>query len=119
MKSINKKVQAIVNELIGYSLSSEAKKIDCSISIDENQVIIKVQDNRKSMDEETLNYVRRILKQPHRKDMEEYYGNLAGDIYAGDGLLGSGLNLIGFQLDGAEIESSKDGTSITVKKNIE
>lgn len=114
MESKNKKIQAVVNELLSNSLEAQASDISININIDDEETVIKIRDNGKGMDEETLNYVKRILKQPHRKDMEEYYGNLAGGT--GGGSFGSGLNLVGFQIDEAEVESSKEGTMIIVKK---
>ncbi len=113
MKSENKKIQAIVYELLSNSLEAQASDISLRITMDDEETVIKITDNGNGMDEETLNYVRRILQQPHRKDMEEYYGNLAGGT--GGGSFGSGLNLVGFQIDEAEIESSKEGTQIIVK----
>lgn len=114
MKSENKKIQAIVNELLSNSLEAKATDVNINITKNNDEIIIKIVDNGKGMDEETLKYVRRILKQPHRKDMDEYYGSLAGGITS-KGSFGSGLNLVGFQVDQAEVESSTEGTSIIVK----
>lgn len=114
MKSENKKIQAIVNELLSNSLEAHATDVNIGITKNNDEIIIKIIDNGKGMDEETLKYVKRILKQPHRKDMDEYYGALAG-TNTGSGSFGSGLNLVGFQIDQAEIESSKEGTRITIK----
>lgn len=47
--------------------------------------------------------------------MEDYYGALAGSTNRG-GSFGSGLNLVGFQIDEAQVESSKEGTTIIVKR---
>lgn len=118
MKSENNKVQSIVDELLANSLEAESTDISINIKRSEEDVTIKITDNGKGMDEKTLEYVKRILNQPYRKDMEEYYGSLAGSGHAREGNCG-GLNLVGFQIDYADVTSSKEGTTFIVKRNQE
>lgn len=115
MKSEYKKIQSIVDELLANSLEADARDISIDIKLHKDETIIKVKDNGRGMDEESLNHVRRILKQPYRKDMEEYYGSLAGGGHSGSGSC-SGLNLVGFQIDEANVESSEEGTTFIIKR---
>lgn len=113
MKLENNKIKSIIDALLSNSLEAESTEVNINITKNEEDITIKIEDNGKGMDEETLNYVKRVLKQPYRKDMEEYYGQLAGKDIGG-----GGLNLVGLQINQAEIESSKgEGTKIIVKRN--
>lgn len=112
MASENKKIMGIVNELLSNSLHADAREINISISKDSNSILIKVEDNGKGMDEETLKYVKRVLNQPKRKDMQSYYDGLVGHSSQG-----SGLNLVGLLVSESEVESSENGTKIIVKRN--
>lgn len=111
MKAKDKKIQGIVDELLTNSLSAGSTDVNISVIKDSEKTTIKVVDNGKGMDGETLNYVRWMLNQPHRYDLEDYYGGLAG---LSSTRSGSGLNLIGLTVDDAIVESSPKGTSIIV-----
>lgn len=115
MKSEYNKIQSIVDELLANSLEADSTDISIDIKLDKDEIIIKISDNGQGMDQETLEDVRRILKQPYRKDMEEYYGSLAGGGHSGGGNF-SGLNLVGFQIDDASVESSEEGTIFIIKR---
>lgn len=118
MKSENNKIQSIVDELLANSLEAESTDININITRDEEEVTIKIQDNGRGMDEKTLSYVKKILNQPYRKDMEEYYGSLAGTGHTREGNFG-GLNLVGFQIDYSHVTSSEEGTTFIVKRKHE
>lgn len=118
MKSENSKIQSIVDELLANSLEADSTNISIKITRDDEEVTIKVTDNGKGMDDKTLKDVKRILNQPYRKDMEEYYGSLAGSGHTRVGDHG-GLNLVGFQVDYADVISSKEGTTLIVKRKNE
>ena len=68
------------------------------------------------MDKETLKQVRRILKQPHRKDLEGYYGALTGNGLSRYKTLKSSFNLIRLHVDEADIESNEKGTRVYLKR---
>lgn len=101
-----------MDELLSNALDSQATNIDINITRDSEEIRIKISDNGKGMDADTLEKAKKKLNQPYRKDFEEYYGQLAGrQISQG------GLNLIGMQVNEAEIKSEKGkGTTITVKR---
>lgn len=113
MKSDDKKITGIVCELISNSISAKSTNISVGINRDEEKFVITVKDNGKGMDEKTLKEIRRILNQPHREMYEDYYGELAGNTTSD-----SGLNIIGFQIDKAQVESSPEGTTITVMRKL-
>ncbi|WFA08593.1 ATP-binding protein [Tissierella sp. Yu-01] len=113
MNSNERKILGIVCELISNSLKADSSDISASINRDEEKFVITVKDNGKGMNEKTLKEVRRILNQPLKEVYEEYYSGLAGNCYSD-----SGLNIIGFQVDKAEVESSPEGTKITVIRKI-
>lgn len=113
MKADEKKIICIVSELICNSLNAKSTDVSVNISKDPEKFVVTVKDNGKGMDNETLKQVRRILNQPHRDEYEEYYSGLAGNVSTD-----SGLNLVGFQIDKAEIESSSNGTTITVIRKL-
>lgn len=114
MSSENKKILGIVNELLSNSLYAEGKEINISISKNPDSTLIKIEDNGKGMDEDTLKSVRRTLSQPKRKDMQSYYDGLVGHSS-----LGSGLNLVGLLSSESEVESSDKGTKIIIKLKLE
>lgn len=115
MKSENSKIQSIVDELLANALEADSTNINIDVTRDKEAVVIKITDNGKGMDAETLKDVKRILNQPYRKDIEEYYGSLAGGGHAREGNFG-GLNLVGFQIDYADVKSSEEGTTFVVKR---
>ncbi len=111
MVSENKKILGIVNELLSNSLHAGGKEINITISKDLDSTRIMVEDNGRGMDEETLKDVKRTLNQPKRKDMQSYYDGLVGHSS-----YGSGLNLVGLLSSESQVESSEEGTKITIKR---
>lgn len=112
MRSEKSKIKLIVDELLSNAIEADATDIDIKVHRSEDEITIKVVDNGVGMDEEQLQQARRTLKQPYRKDLEEYYGHLAG-LESSEG----GLNIVGLQVTSAEIESTKGrGTTVIVKR---
>lgn len=110
MTSENKKIQGIVKELLSNSLNAKAEQIDISIKRNKKTIEIRVDDDGKGMDKTTLNYAKKTLQQPQRKDMADYYLGLVGNSSEG-----SGLNLVGLLVSEAEVESSDTGTVVKVR----
>jgi sensor histidine kinase YesM len=114
MNSSKRRIVSIVSELICNSLDAGATDISVSINRNSEKFEITVKDNGSGMDEKTLKEVKRILNQPLKEVYEEYYSALAGNTYTD-----SGLNIVGFQVDKAEVESSPNkGTTIKVSRNL-
>ena len=113
MNDNERRIVCITSELICNSLEADASEVCVSIKSDPEKFQITIKDNGSGMDEKTLKEVRRILNQPFNEMYEEYYGGLTGSSYTD-----SGLNVIGFQVHKAEIESNSNGTTITVIRKI-
>ena len=68
LNSEGKKIKLIVDELLSNALEADATDIKVNIEKKQDGTIIRVSDNGKGMDQETLEKSRRTLKQPYRKD---------------------------------------------------
>lgn len=102
----------ILNELVKNALDAEATDININIKSNSDTLEITVQDNGSGMDEETLKKAKDRLNQEHMDVYDEYYSGLTGSQQAG-----SGLNLVGFQVDESTIETSSEGTTVRVRRN--
>ena len=111
MKS-KQRIINIMGELVKNSLEADAEDINVNIKRNPEFIEITIQDDGRGMDEKTLQEVQAKLNQEHRTIYDEYYSGLAGS-----GQSDSGLNLVGFQVDEAEVTSSPEGTTIRVKRD--
>lgn len=102
----------ILNELVKNALDAEATDINVNIKYTADTLEITVQDNGSGMDEKTLKKAEGRLNQEHMDVYDEYYSGLAGSQQAG-----SGLNLVGFQVDESTIETSSEGTTVRVSRD--
>lgn len=102
----------ILNELVKNALDADATDINVNIKNTAEFLEITVKDNGSGMDEEALEKAKKRLNQEHMSIYDEYYSGLAGSQQAG-----SGLNLVGFQVDESKIETSTKGTTIRVKRD--
>lgn len=100
-----------MGELVKNSLEADAEDINVNIKRNSEFLEITVQDDGRGMDAKTLQEVQEKLNQEHRAIYDEYYSGLAG-FQQSD----SGLNIVGFQVDEAEVTSSPEGTTIRVKR---
>ena len=106
-----RRLQGIVDELIGNALSAGATEISASVTCKESYCEIRVKDNGRGMDPKTMEAAKKLLEQSRRHELEEYYGDLAG--VSGSA---SGLSIVGMLVDSAEIETKPGkGTTITVR----
>lgn len=113
MQAEKNKIKAIVDQLLSNSIDAHANDIEVNVSRTDEEIIITVIDDGDGMDEEDLNYAKKTLDQPYRRDIEGYYGQLAG-MESSRG----GLNLVGMQVHHAKIESTLgEGTKVIVRKN--
>lgn len=101
----------IMSELVKNALEADSTDINVSIKRSADLFEITIQDDGNGMDEGTLKDAIDKLNQPHQAVYDEYYSGLAG-FNDSD----SGLNVVGFQVDEAEIETSPEGTKIRVKR---
>ena len=101
----------IMSELVKNALEADSSDINVNIKRSEDLFGITIQDDGKGMNDETLKEVQEKLNQPHQEIYDEYYSGLAGFNQSD-----SGLNVVGFQIDEAEIETSSEGTKIRIKR---
>ena len=104
----------IMSELVKNSLEADASDIDIKIKRTDDFFEIIIQDDGHGMDAETLKETREKLNQPHQRVYDEYYSGLAGSNQSA-----SGLYVVGFQVDEADVESSPEGTKIRVRREKE
>lgn len=102
----------ILNELVKNALDADATDINVNIKNTAEFLEITVKDNGSGMDEEALEKAKKRLNQEHMSVYDEYYSGLAGSQQAG-----SGLNLVGFQVDESKIETTSERTTIRVKRD--
>ena len=110
--SQQRRIRGIVDELVANSLDAGAKNIKTEIRHLGDCFEITVEDDGRGMGPEVVRQVQRLLSQPRRDELEEYYGDLAGVSE-----FASGLNTVGFMVDEAEVTSHPGkGTKVTVKR---
>lgn len=102
----------IVNELLKNSLEADSSLVDLSIEYTPDYFEITIQDNGTGLDESTEKIVVDSLNQPHEGVYDEYYSGLAGSNRND-----KGLNIVGYQIDEASVESSEEGTTIRVRRD--
>lgn len=106
-----RRLQGIVDELVGNALNAGATEVSASVKCKEDYCEVKVKDNGRGMDEKTLQAARKMLEQSRRHELEEYYGDLAGVSGAS-----SGLSIVGMLVDSAEVTSKPgEGTTIIIR----
>lgn len=97
-------IKGIVEELLCASLKRGATKIDIGYEELDHELHISLTDNGKSLQPKELAQIRKLLNQPRRMEIENYYGQLAGEWMAG-----KGLDLVGMMVDRAEVEPGERG----------
>ena len=105
-----RRIRGILDELINNSFQAGATVVDSRIEDQGDQFWVCVKDNGRGMSAELLEKARKLLSQPRRHEMEEYYGNLAGRTAKS-----SGLTIIGMMTDDFTIDSTPgEGTLVKV-----
>ncbi|ACB83913.1 ATP-binding protein [Natranaerobius thermophilus] len=103
-----KRIKGLMDELITNSFKAGATVLESKIMDEDDKHIVYVKDNGKGMSEEKLEQAKKLLDQPRRDELEEYYGELAGRTAKN-----SGLSIVGMMVDEFEIKSEKgQGTEI-------
>ncbi|WP_350344343.1 ATP-binding protein [Proteinivorax tanatarense] len=110
MKSEKSKIQGIVKELVSNSLNADAEEVNVKINNKKEFTKVTVADDGQGMNEDILDKVNGILNQSRRDELEEYYGDLAGNTGSA-----SGLNIVSMLVDKAQVTSKRGvGTKIMV-----
>lgn len=114
MKVEKRFIKGIIDELLANALEAGATKIDMSVEQQSDVLKIVMADDGKGMDGRTREKVLITLNQERRSEFDHYYGELAGESFAG-----RGLNIVGMMVDHAEVESTPgQGSKITVFRKV-
>jgi hypothetical protein len=97
----------LIGEISHYILDADPMRMVISLHQEEDGLHLAILDNVKR-DETELNTIRASLNNPRRPELAGYYGSMAGYDSLGE----ARLNLIGWQVKGADVTSSDSGTKI-------
>jgi len=97
----------LIGEVAHYILDADPMRMVISLHQEEDGLHLAILDNVKR-DAAELNTIRASLNNARRPELAGYYGNMAGY----DSLGSARLNLIGWQVKGADVNSSDSGTKI-------
>ncbi len=110
MAKEQRRIKGLLDELITNSFKAGATDLESRITDDGDKYIVYVKDNGKGMSEKQLEEAKKLLDQPRRDELEEYYGELAGRTAKS-----SGLSIIGMMIDDFLLESiPEQGTEVTL-----
>lgn len=97
----------LISEIAHYVLDADPMRMVVSLHQEEDGIHLAVFDDTMRSDEE-LESIRAALRNPGRPELAGYYGSMAGSD-----MLGSArLNLIGWQIKGATVGRTDEGTQI-------
>ncbi len=97
----------LIGEIAHYVLDADPMRMVISLHQEKDGLHLAVIDSV-PREEEELESIRRSLNNAPRPEMAEYYGSMAGY----DSLGSARLNLIGWQVKGADVTSTSNGTKI-------
>ncbi len=97
----------LIGEIAHYILDAEPMRMVISLHQEEDGLHLAILDSV-PRDENELKTIRASLNNARRPELAGYYGNMAGY----DSLGAARLNLIGWQVKGADVNSSDSGTKI-------
>lgn len=97
----------LIGEVAHYILDADPMRMVISLHQEEDGLHLAILDNVER-DESELNTIRASLNNARRPELAGYYGSMAGY----DSLGSARLNLIGWQVKGADVNSSSSGTKI-------
>jgi hypothetical protein len=99
----------LIGEIAHYILDADPLRMVISVHQEEDGLHLAVIDSV-VRDEKEIETIRESLNSAKRPELAGYYGSLAGY----DSLGSARLNLIGWQLKGADVSSSSSGTRINL-----
>lgn len=99
----------LITEISHYLLEADPMRMVVSLHQEEDGLHLAVFDDTERTDEE-LEAIRVALKNPNRPELAGYYGTMAGFD-----LLGAArLDIIGWQIKGATVGRTDNGTQIDI-----
>ena len=97
----------LIGEMGHYILDNDPNRMVISLHQESDGVHLSIMDSVER-DESELEAVRASLNSTRRPELAGYYGSMAGYDSLGD----ARLNLIGWQVKGADVKSTEEGTKI-------
>lgn len=97
----------LIGEMAHYILDEDPMRMVISLHQEEDGLHLAVLDNI-SRNETEINAIRASLNNARRPELAGYYGSMAGSDSLGE----ARLNLIGWQVKGADVTSDSNGTKI-------
>ena len=104
------KIVHLLDELLHYVLETEPRQVHITIEDLADEVKITIEDRGTHRSAQELERAQRLLNAPHRSELTDYYGGLAGEDDCGP----CNLRLAAMMVDGARIEPGPEGTRLIV-----
>ncbi|MFO8065881.1 MAG: hypothetical protein ACQETQ_03985 [Spirochaetota bacterium] len=97
----------LIGEMGHYILDNDPNRMVISLHQETDGVHLSIMDSV-AREESELESIRASLNSSRRPELAGYYGSMAGYDSLGD----ARLNLIGWQVKGADVKSTEEGTQI-------
>lgn len=107
MNKENDKIQAIITELVSYSLQNGSTSIDIRLKSQNKNNIIEITFNHLSNSSDIINELKRNFNIPRTIDEEEYYWRILGANNDNNSLYIVGIMINSFTLEHDEASAIK------------
>ncbi|MDD3660984.1 MAG: hypothetical protein PHT89_09710 [Lachnospiraceae bacterium] len=111
MTNENQKIAKIVNALIEYFLSHQAKGINLSIQETKDGTTIRLSMDEVHLSEKALDELKHYLYMERQEEMEEYYWHLLGNDSETEE-----ISLIGMMVDDAQVQVLSPSLSVELTR---
>ena len=104
------KIIHVLDELLNYALKDQPRKVMITIEDLDDKVKITLEDEGAQVDALECREAQAMLNAPHRNELSEYYGGLAGEESFGT----CSLRLVRLMVDGGTVEVCGPGMRLSV-----
>ena len=104
------KIIHVLDELLNYALKDHSRKVIITIEDLDDKVKITLKDEGAPVSEQECQEAQIMLNAPHRNEMADYYGGLAGEESFGT----RSLRLARLMVDGGAVETCGPGMRLSV-----
>ena len=104
------KIIHVLDELLNYALKDKPRKVMITIEDLDDKVKITLEDEGALVGEQECQEAQAMLNAPHRNELADYYGGLAG----GESFGTCGLRLARLMVDGGTVEACGSGIRLSV-----
>ncbi|GAA0731226.1 hypothetical protein GCM10008905_33300 [Clostridium malenominatum] len=110
MSNLKQKIIRIIDELITLCYTMNCKDFNVDVKIQEGKELICLKAYVDSVNEETLNNIKKLLNLPRAHELEEYYWNLPGND-----LSTNELTLLGIMIDSSSVNYDKESKLLQIE----